>query len=71
MESLIIYLNQKSKEAGHKLNMKELRQSIKTDVQEHNRISEDLRVLYNKTFEYEHMQRVLEDTLSMESSLVY
>lgn len=59
--SLINYLNIKSKEAGHKLNMAELREIIKQDSEEYTRITDDLKVLYRKTFQYENMQKSIKD----------
>lgn len=59
MESLINYLNIKTREVGHKPSMPELRELIEIDFQEHSRIAEDLRSLYDKTFEFENMQKAL------------
>lgn len=59
MDSLITYLNQKAKEFGRKPTMPELRAIIKSDSSEYERITEDLQILYRKTFQYEEMQKVL------------
>jgi len=69
MESLITYLHQKSAEAGHALSMNELREIIKTDSSEYERINDDLQILYTKTFQYENMQRVLSDSVSINKEL--
>lgn len=59
MNSLITYLNIKSKEAGHRLSMPELRDTIKSDIIEYERITDDLKSLYRKTYQFEDMQKVL------------
>lgn len=65
MNSLITYLNEKLKETGHKPTMPELRELIESDSLKHKRITEELKSLYRKTFQYEQMQQVLNKPIEL------
>jgi hypothetical protein len=67
MTPLIQYLNIKSNEAGHRLTMSELREVIKKDSLEYERITDDLKSLYRKTYQFEDMQKVLNSKELMQS----
>lgn len=65
MNSLITYLNEKFKETGHKPTMPELRELIEADSLKYRKMSNNLKSLYEKTFQYEEMQQVLNKSIEL------
>jgi len=53
------YLEIKSSEAGKRLTMSELRDVIKADSLEQERVTDELKQLFRKTYQFEEVQQVL------------